>query len=103
MGSALTRALHLVFIFRVKIVHNGFDSQIDEETDNKTFRHASCQYLSKCEVDSVGQRCDDQPTVQSHVLVTIAEGSRTLSDIQLVWFPVPVESQLALPFKLPGV
>ena len=69
-------------------------------------KHISLSFVTNLregEVDSVGERRDDQSSVEPHVLVTVAEGSRTLPDVELVGFPVPVEPQLALPLKLLGI
>lgn len=60
-------------------------------------------HLRESQVDAVRERRDDQPPVQTHVLVTVAEGARALPDVQLVRLPVPVEPQLTLPLKLPGL
>lgn len=60
-------------------------------------------HLSEGQVNPVGERRDDQPPVQTHVLVAVAEGARALTDVQLVRFPVPVEPQLTFPLKLPGL
>lgn len=60
-------------------------------------------HLSESQVNPVCEGCDDQPSIQTHVLITIAEGPCALTDVQLVWFSVPVKPQLTFPFKLPGL
>lgn len=60
-------------------------------------------HLRERQVDAVRKRCDDQPPVQAHVLIAVAEGPRALADVELIRLAVPVKAQLALPLKLPGL
>lgn len=60
-------------------------------------------HLRESQVNPVCEGRDDQPPVQAHVLVAIAEGPRALPDVQLVRVPVPVKPQLTLPFELLGL
>lgn len=60
-------------------------------------------HLCERQVDAVCEGCDDQPPVQAHVLIAVAEGPRALADVELIWFAVPVKAQLAFPLKLPGL
>lgn len=58
------------------------------------------QRLRQGEIDAVGQRRDDEPSVETHVLVAVPELAGALTDQQFVDLLVPVEAQLALPFEL---
>jgi len=49
------------------------------------------QRLGQCEVDAVSERRDDQSSIESHVLVAVAELARTLTNDQLVRDTLPVE------------
>lgn len=57
-------------------------------------------HLCECEVDAVGERGDDEPPVEPHVLVAVGEGAGALPHRQLVRLALPVKPQLALPLKL---
>ena len=59
--------------------------------------------LCESEVDSVSEWCDHQTTVQTHVLIAIAKGACALPNDQLIRLLLPVEPQLAFPFKLTGI
>lgn len=68
-----------------------------------TLKHYPHPYLCECEIDSVSERCDDEPPVETHVFIPIPKLPGTLSYDQLVWFLQPVKSQLRLPLKLIGI
>ena len=70
---------------------------------NDPHQSQAASHLGERQVDPVRQGCDNQPPVQTHVLVAVAEGARALADVQLIWFPVPIKTQLTFPFKLPGL
>lgn len=57
-------------------------------------------HLCEGEVDAVGERGDDEPPVEPHVLVAVGEGAGALPHHQLVRLALPVEAQLALPLEL---
>lgn len=57
-------------------------------------------HLCEGEVDAVGERGDDEPPVEPHVLVAIGEGAGALPHHQLVRLALPVKPQLALPLEL---
>lgn len=60
-------------------------------------------HLRECQVDAVCEGCDDQPSVQAHVLIAVAKGPCALTDVELIRLAVPVKAQLAFPLKLPGL
>lgn len=57
-------------------------------------------HLCEGEVDAVGERGDDEPPVEPHVLVAVGEGAGALPHYQFVRLALPVKPQLALPFEL---
>ena len=63
----------------------------------------TAHHLGESQVNPVCERRDDQPPIQAHVLIAVAECARALTDVQLIRFPVPVKPQLTFPFKLPGL
>lgn len=63
----------------------------------------AANHLSESQVNPVRKGRDNQPPVQTHVLVAVAEGPRALADVQLIWFSVPVKPQLTFPFELLGL
>ena len=60
-------------------------------------------YLCECEVNSVGEWGNDQPPVETHVLIAKAEFAGALLHHDGVGLQLPVEPQLALPLKLTGL
>ena len=57
------------------------------------------QCLGQRHVTSIGQRCDHQPTIQTHILVSIPKTTRALTDHTIVDIAIPIKPQLRLPGK----